>query len=150
MKVNRFFESHHFDDLPRVPNSFDILKELHATGRFHFVIVTSRQHTLVELTEKWIATHYPGIFSQLHFGNHYGLTGVKRDKSAMCKEVGAALLIDDSLKYARDVSSAGIPVLLFDLEGLYPWSKTTDSLQDSVKRVTDWHQVKQHLVSMLE
>jgi 5'(3')-deoxyribonucleotidase len=150
VKVNAFFDSHHFHDLPRIPKSYEVLSELHATGHFEFVIVTSRQHKLMEHTEKWIHRHYPGIFSKLMFGNHYGETGIKRDKSAMCLEVGAKILIDDSLKYAKDASSAGIPVLLFDWEGKYPWSKTEEELHHSVNRVHDWDQVRDKLLEFIQ
>lgn len=49
------------------------------------VIVTSRQHIIRQPTLDWIDTHFPAIFSEVHFGNHYALEGVPKKKSEMCK-----------------------------------------------------------------
>lgn len=52
-----------------------------------------------EITKKWLARHYPGVFEDVMFGNHYGRTGAKMGKPEMCSAIGALCLIDDSLKY---------------------------------------------------
>jgi hypothetical protein len=36
-----------------------------------FHLVTSRQHRIQKETEEWISRHYPDIFTELHYGNHY-------------------------------------------------------------------------------
>lgn len=82
-----------------------------------------------------VAKHYPGIFTGLHFGNHFGTSGVKVaqelscrrrhvpcapspdspdtcsfgqvSKPEMCQRIGAVALVDDSLDYARQCSQAG-------------------------------------------
>ena len=33
--------------------------------------MTSRQFRIQPETEAWIAQHYPGVFTALHYGNHY-------------------------------------------------------------------------------
>jgi hypothetical protein len=68
----------------------------------------------------WIDSNFPGIFSEIHFGNHYSSTGVARAKSEMCKDINALLLIDDSARYALDCAKNGIPSILF---GNYAWNR---------------------------
>jgi hypothetical protein len=51
------------------------------------------------MTKEWLGRHYPGVFDDVLFGNHYGTTGAKMGKPEMCSSIGAVCLIDDSLKY---------------------------------------------------
>lgn len=88
-------------------------------GDYDLHIVTSRQFAIQDLTVKWVEQYFPGIFSKLHFGNHYSKEGKVRSKPEICREIGAVLLIDDSLQYAMDCYKADIPVLLF---GEYAWN----------------------------
>ena len=53
-----------------------------------FVIVTSRQTKLREITIKWLNSYYPEIFSDLRLGNHYGEKGAKKSKLELCQELG--------------------------------------------------------------
>lgn len=57
------------------------------------------------ITRRWIATHFPGIFSDIISGNHYGATGKKLSKPDMCTQIGAIMLIDDSIHYASEVAA---------------------------------------------
>jgi hypothetical protein len=43
--------------------------------------------------------------------------------AAVCRTIGAQVLIDDNVGYAMECANAGIDVLLYDWEGSYPWSK---------------------------
>jgi hypothetical protein len=51
------------------------------------------------------------------------------------------------MKYAQDCASAGINVLLFDLEGKYPWSKVPaeETVAKSITRLHSWEHVKEQL-----
>lgn len=46
-------------------------QQIHRAGGLEFHLVTSRQFRIQPETEVWIAQHYPSIFTQLHYGNHY-------------------------------------------------------------------------------
>jgi hypothetical protein len=48
----------------------------------------------------------------VYFGNHYALSGVSRNKSDICKSIGAGVLIDDNPGYAIECAQAGIHVML--------------------------------------
>ena len=58
----------------------------------------------------------------------------------MCLDIGAKVLIDDSLDYAIDVASHGIPVVLFDWNGSYGWNKPKPGqvLPENIHRVISW------------
>lgn len=123
--MENFFESPYFkEQIDPLPGAYEALLQL--KQRYNLHIITSRQHKLEDITKKWIHTHFPDIFSELHFGNHYATEGKKRSKPEMCREIGAKLLIDDSLVYATQCVQAGIPVVLF---GNYAWNQTNSMLQ---------------------
>lgn len=86
--VHEFFESEHFAaGVPPVPGAFSSLCRLR--DQFDLQIVTSRQHVIQTPTLKWIETNFPGVFSAVHFGNHFALEGQSRKKSEICKAIGA-------------------------------------------------------------
>lgn len=109
-KIRQFFISDYFADIPTIPHAYEILQELQSWNIFDFVIVTSRQTIIEKATRQWIDKHFPGIFSEMRFGNIYGAVGKKFTKPEMCKELRAEILIDDSLKYGRECSRQGIRV----------------------------------------
>ncbi len=94
-----------------------------------FVIVTSRQLLVADMTKEWVEIHYPGIFSQILLGNHYGRTGAKRSKPDMCRDIGAVAIIDDAIEYALQCSSVVNKVLLF---GDYAWNREKVTLPSNV------------------
>ncbi|GJP41196.1 hypothetical protein CLOM_g872 [Closterium sp. NIES-68] len=142
-RVHDFFKSDHFNDgIPIIPGAFDTLRRLsHFTD---LVVVTSRQHVIREPTLEWLDNHFPGVFSSVHFGNHFALEGTPRPKSEMCRELGAEVLIDDNPRYAMECAEHGISVLLFDWLLQYPWSKTEGGgpHHELIERVRDWGEVE--------
>ena len=49
------------------------------------VVVTSRQHCIQAPTLAWVEQHFPGVFSEVHFGNHWALEGQSKAKSEICR-----------------------------------------------------------------
>jgi glutathionylspermidine synthase len=86
------------------------------------VVVTSRQNVIQDETKHWIDTNFPGIFTDVHFGNHWAQSGSSKSKSDMCLEIGADVLIDDNPMYAYECAQRGIHVLLYNWQRQYPWS----------------------------
>jgi len=159
-KMDKFFESDHFkNDMRPYPQAKRVLLQLKKS--FDLKIVTSRQHFLEEATKQWLEKYFPGMFSEILFGNHYGRSGEKRSKPEMCQDVGAVALIDDSLRYAQHMSDAGIPCVLF---GNYAWNggvrkppegeepgKATEQeeqLPPKVARAANWKKVRGALISL--
>lgn len=117
--MDAFYASAHFTEkLQPIPYALETLHKLKEDYDLH--VVTSRQFAIQDLTLRWIEQHYPGIFSEVHFGNHYSREGKVRSKPEICRDIGAVLLIDDSLQYAMHCFKADIPVLLF---GEYAWNQ---------------------------
>lgn len=116
--MDGFFASSYFTNIKPIPHAFETLQMLKQEYDLH--IVTSRQFAIQDTTLEWIEQHYPGLFSAVHFGNHYSKEGKVRSKPEMCRDIGAVLLIDDSLQYAMHCYKADIPVILF---GDYAWNQ---------------------------
>jgi hypothetical protein len=51
----------------------------------YICITRSRQNAIKEHTIDWIEKHYPGLFQEIHFGNHFALDGASRPKSELCR-----------------------------------------------------------------
>ncbi|CAM9402122.1 unnamed protein product, partial [Sphacelaria rigidula] len=116
-KVSQFFASPHFLEgeqghgIPAVKGAVEVLRK-HAEN-FELHVVTSRQNILREMTEVWVAKHYPEIFTKLHFGNHYSHEGESRSKPDLCRDIDAVMIIDDNVRYAKQCADAGIRTCLF-------------------------------------
>jgi hypothetical protein len=99
--------------------------------------------------------HYAGLFTTVRFGHHYGRAGDDRkpkSKAEICADLGATVLIDDSLIYALQCSKTLEHVLLFDYQGSYPWNKVRPPVGDdaeaaalpaNVHRVHSWEEALQ-------
>ncbi|KAG0571687.1 hypothetical protein KC19_VG034100 [Ceratodon purpureus] len=144
-RVHAFFESEHFNSgIIPIPGAYQTLRQL--ASDCHLVVVTSRQHVIRQSTMDWINLHYEGLFKEVHFGNHFALEGEARSKSEICRSLGIEVLIDDNPRYAMECADHGIEVLLFDLHGDYPWSKTAQGpTHPLITRVHDWSEVEQAL-----
>lgn len=113
---------HFKEQVDPLPFAYDALLRMKADYSLH--VVTARQHRYEDLTRMWLNKHFPDIFDDIHFGNHYCSTGKSRSKAEICKSIGAQLLIDDSMIYATQCALEGIAVVLF---GHYPWNQVIES-----------------------
>ncbi|KAF6170272.1 hypothetical protein GIB67_013247 [Kingdonia uniflora] len=149
IRVHEFFKTSYFKaGIHPIPGA---RTALHKLSRFcDLSIVTSRQNAIKDHTIEWIEKHYPGLFREIHFGNHFAMDGESRPKSDICRSLGAQVLVDDNPRYAMECAEAGIRVLLFDYENSYPWCKTdSSSLHPLVTKVHNWEEVEQKLVSWM-
>ncbi|CAK9328148.1 unnamed protein product [Citrullus colocynthis] len=146
IRVHEFFKTPYFKTgIWPIPGAQSTLLKL---SRFcHLSVVTSRQNAIKEHTLEWIEKHYPGLFQEIHFGNHFALDGESRSKAEICKSLGASVLIDDNPRYAIECAEAGIRVLLFDYENSYPWCKECEDLPPLVTKVHNWEEVEKQLGS---
>ncbi|CAI9760970.1 unnamed protein product [Fraxinus pennsylvanica] len=148
IRVHKFFETSYFKKgIHPIPGALKALRNL--SEFCNLSVVTSRQNAIKEDTIAWIEKHYPDLFQEIHFGNHFALEGLARPKSDICKSLGAKILIDDNPRYATECADAGIRVLLFDYENTYPWCKTESVNQHPlITKVNNWEEVR-HLVSQI-
>ena len=49
------------------------------------MVVTSRQHCIRQPTLAWVQEHFPDVFREVHFGNHWALEGKSKAKSEICR-----------------------------------------------------------------
>ncbi|XP_042055438.1 uncharacterized protein LOC121799969 isoform X2 [Salvia splendens] len=149
-RVHEFFKTPYFKkEMNPIPGAREALEKL--SKIFNLSVVTSRQNVIKDHTIEWIGKHYPSIFQEIHFGNHFALDGKSRPKSDICKSLGAKVLIDDNPTYAMDCAAAGIKVLLFYYQNPYPWCKTEHAAHQHplVTKVHSWEEVEQQLSSLL-
>ncbi|CAL9099538.1 unnamed protein product [Musa acuminata var. zebrina] len=147
IRVHEFFKTSYFKTgIHPIPGA---RYALHKLSTFcNLSVVTSRQNAIKDHTLEWIEKYYPGLFKEIHFGNHFALDGISKPKSEICRSLGAHVLIDDNPKYALECAEVGIRVLLFDYDNSYPWSKTGSATSHPmVTKVHNWRQVEQQLVS---
>jgi uncharacterized HAD superfamily protein len=150
IKMETFYESNYFlQELNPVDGAYEALKALkESVPDLELHLVTARQLTLEEQTKTWISKHYPDLFTDIHFGNHYSTSGKKRSKPEMCKEIKACCLIDDSQIYAGQCAKENIPTILF---GNYAWNARSDEaggeewavpmeILSKVKRASNWNE----------
>lgn len=101
------------------------------------IVVTGRSESTRKLTEEWLGNNFPTLFSEVYFTNTFlsAHGEIERRKSAICADARVDILIDDSLEEALEVSSIGIPVILFDR----PWNRS--STPNMICRAKDWDHV---------
>lgn len=147
--VHEFFKSDHFNSgIPVMPGAFETLSRL--SEDCELVVVTSRQHVIQNITLDWIDKHFPGLFQEIYFGNHFALSGTSRKKSEICRSIGASVLIDDNPSYAFDCASSGIDVLLYDWRLGYPWSKLNGRSHPLITVVQDWQEVEDNVARLCQ
>ncbi|XP_074581108.1 uncharacterized protein LOC141837632 [Curcuma longa] len=147
IRVHEFFKTSYFKSGIRpIPGA---QHALHNLSTFcNLSVVTSRQNAIKDHTVEWIEEHYPGLFQEIYFGNHFALDGVSRPKSDICRSLGAHVLIDDNPKYAIECAEIGMRVLLFDYHNSYPWCKSDSAISHPlVTKVHNWQEVELQLLS---
>ncbi|CAI9098424.1 OLC1v1035068C1 [Oldenlandia corymbosa var. corymbosa] len=84
LRVHEFFKTPYFKKgIYPIPGAKQALQKL---SRFYDLsIVTSRQNVIKDHTIEWIEKHFPGLFQEIHFGNHFALDGKSRPKSDICR-----------------------------------------------------------------
>jgi hypothetical protein len=121
---------------------------LHLKKHYELIVVTSRRAVLKGHTDTWLETHFPRIFTAIHYAgiwdaDHRTPEEVKKvlsnTKATICSELGANYLIDDQPKHCIGAAGAGITSLLF---GDYPWAKI-EEMPPRVHLVKDWAAVQE-------
>jgi 5'(3')-deoxyribonucleotidase len=137
-KCSDYFENR--GHVPPLPDAVRVLTRL--KQNFELIVVTSRMLIHKTLTEEWINTHFPDIFSHILLCNHWDKhnAGPIIKKSAACLQYGAQYLIDDLPHYVADAIEAGMTGLLF---GEYPWNQT-QLPHPQIQRVAHWPAVESY------
>ena len=134
-RISVFYHSHEHAAINPVKGAVTALQDLSNMATLH--IVTSRPSEFQEGTLQWIDNILPNTFSEVHFTNGFAPKPgtVRRKKSQVCEEIGAAVLIEDALVNVTDVLNAGIPVLMLDR----PWNQSHTPA--GATRVWHWEEI---------
>jgi len=149
-KVSQFFESHYISQFYPFQGAYESLSRLKLDFDLH--VVTARQNSIENLTREWISTYFPGIFTEIHFGNHFTQTNaITKSKSEICTSIGAKLLIDDNIGHAVDCASkANMHAIIF---GQYGWNRnevlletcSEPSVLSRISRMQSWKDVEREV-----
>ncbi len=110
-----------FDDfnleVKKVIWAIDVLKKL-KNKSYILKIITARPWDLFwEYTKKWVEKHYPNIFNEIIFANHF--TWKDKTKSEICKDHWIKNMIEDNPDYALELAKNWIKTYLLEK----PWNK---------------------------
>lgn len=140
-RLHEYLNAGQFAKYRSVNDADAVLKKL--KSKYKLAVLTARQQSLAKDTLAWVEKHFSNTFDEVHFAGIWDLgleEAVKRNKTAVAKQIGAKYLIEDQLKYALPVAEAGIKVLLF---GDYPWNKL-EKLPKNIIRVKNWQEVLEY------
>lgn len=164
-KLLEFFGSPAFEAVRPLKEAGDVLrKHKHS---YHFVCVTSRSRFLAPQTASLLSKHFSGIFDDNGsyvpgyrvvmteaYGDFASPGAVKRTKGQVCKEINAAILIDDMPSYCIE-AAACVPLVV--LHGAYPWNSGPQAmdlpstpLPSNVLRTTAWRDIDRILAALTE
>lgn len=137
-----FLQAHDTSEVVQeiIPGAVEAINHLKKT--YDLVIITSRQIEILRSTEKWLDSHFPATFKDVHFTALRG-DRKKISKAQICQEIGASYLIDDNADHCSLAQEAGVQTLLF---GDYGWNRTA-RVAPGVVRVRDWRAVQRYFAS---
>jgi hypothetical protein len=135
-RLNMFYRSAYFEDLPPMPGSNEGIKYLYKHN--NLFIITSRPPFLQEETREWISTYFPCTFLDII---HTSSKNRKLTKAEICHALGVSLLIEDRLETALRASQV-TNVFLYD----QPWNQS--DLPPNIHRVRNWEEVIESLTKI--
>jgi|GEM_PF-2999029 len=114
-------------------HAIEVLVELQRDYDLH--VVTYRSIEMKDATLAWIDWAFPGVFSDMHFCSKSRKP--VRAKSAVYKQIGAVIMLEDHLGVAYELAEAGIHAYVFDK----PWNRfnrDNKPRSGAVIHVEDW------------
>jgi uncharacterized HAD superfamily protein len=143
-RARKFFEEE-AEKIALIEGAVEAVKRLKEKHTLY--TVTSRMPEHWAHTHAWLDRHFNGMFAERIFCTNHDERHVYMDKGALCRQRGINLLIDDCLQYVNDCSDAGIPALLFDLNGTYGWNR--GEAKRLVTRVHSWREAEKYIDSLV-
>ena len=114
------------------------------SSKYELYVVTARQESHSIDTIQWVADNYVGVFNDVIFCNtHPRGEEVARKKSEVCIELGAKVIIEDTIEHALECSEAGVIPILF---GDYSWNN--HEVPANLMRAKSWKEVEMILSNM--
>lgn len=140
-RVHGFYDTVEFREATPHKEALSVIERM--AGKYDIAFVTARDIEVLEsFTHEWLERHLKGLYREVHFTAQYSLSGQSRTKLEVCREIGASILIDDSLENCIDMVNDGRIGLLF---GDYPWNSSYDGRLHNLIRVQDWSAVEREI-----
>ncbi len=138
-RVFAFYKSPFFSRIKPVTGSREVIDYL--SQKYDLCIITSRPHIVEKETTRWINKYFPKKFKGIYHTNQFSKLGsVRKQKSEVCKAIGASILIEDCLEFALESASHGITTYLIDK----PWNQSK-TLPQNVTRVFGWEDLEKKI-----
>jgi 5'(3')-deoxyribonucleotidase len=103
---------------------------------YKIYVVTWRWDNLKAHTFAWLDLNYPNMFDGVCFSNADNDNYIP--KSKFCKDLWSEFMVEDDLRYARDVASKWIKVYLLDK----PWNQHYDKTIDKwIIKIKYWSEI---------
>jgi 5'(3')-deoxyribonucleotidase len=87
-------------------------------------IVTGRQDAARLKTELWVERFFPGIFDDVILTNSFTENEIK--KVDVCRALGIACIIDDSIDTCNECIESGMEAINFIGNDVYPWCEPSE------------------------
>lgn len=138
--LDEFYQTEGFADLGLVTGAKEGIEKLANDNELY--IVTGRPVAMRQITEDWVNKYFPGIFEEILITNTYSSTinDARVTKSSFCLSIGAPVIIDDNLLFAKECANQNVRVLLFDC----PWNQEED-LNQNIARVYSWQEITEQI-----
>jgi 5'(3')-deoxyribonucleotidase len=132
-----FFKTDNFVNLPLVEGAREGTIALSKNHQLY--LVTARQNIIRDATKEWIDKHFPNIFQEIVYGNHYSLDGTaSKSKGEMCNTLKCEVIIEDNLHHMEDLLNSNVKLILLTK----PWN-VDSNLPSEVIRVNNWTEILQ-------
>lgn len=138
-KVYDFHKTPYFKNIKPIKGSKESLEILKKNNKLF--IITSRQNSIADETNRWVENNFPNIFSGIYFTNNFSEYGDVKTKAEICDNLRIDVLIEDSFLFAAECLKPNRKILLFD----YPWNKHL-VLPEEIERVHSWEEVMEKLI----
>ena len=133
-RVRVFFDSGYCIDIQPIEGAQEEVARLAEKNTLY--VVTARPTFARYPTQRCLDLLFPDSFSEVYLTNQWRGQGEARTKSSVCKEIGAEVIVEDSLKHAQDCAEQGIHVKLVDR----PWNQVAE-LHPNISRVYSWRKI---------
>lgn len=104
---------------------------------YKLYVVTWRWNNLKKHTLDWLDLNYSDMFDWVYFANADMPNFIP--KSKFCLDLWAQFMIEDDLRFARDIASKWIKVYLLDK----PWNQDyNQSIDKWIIKINNWDEIK--------
>ena len=107
------------------------------TQEHDIYVITARPSYLEDKIRNRIESNYGACFKDIILTDQVFEKDNARKKSEICNDVGAKLMIDDSVNHAYDCVSEDIDVFLMDM----PWNQNYKA-DDKIIKVYSWDDIE--------